>query len=86
MVIAGFLAVALADCVWIILFFSDARAFFLPVESPSFPPWSTFGNELSLSSEYELGNTESLLCLAVMIWLMARAVRRVARSISARPS
>src|SRR6266568_4435206 len=44
MVVAGFLAVALADCVWIILSFSDARVFFFG------DPTVAFGNELYFGS------------------------------------
>jgi hypothetical protein len=41
-VVAGFLAVALADCVWIILSFSDARVFFFG------DPTVIFGDEIYL--------------------------------------
>jgi hypothetical protein len=74
MVVAGFLAVALADCVWIILSFSDARVFFFG------DPTVAFGNELyfGFSTVVEL-----VVGLAVVIWLIGHAVRRASKSIAA---
>ena len=73
-VVAGFLAVALADCVWIILSFSDARAFFFG------DPTVAFGNELyfGFSTIVEL-----VVGLAVVIWLIGHAARRASNSIAA---
>jgi hypothetical protein len=73
MAMAGFLALTLACCVWIILFL-DARSIF-------FGPWGVFDSQPSIHGQ---GLLESLLALAVVIWLIAYAIRRVSRSISTR--
>jgi hypothetical protein len=74
MVMAGILAVALADCLWITLFWSDAGAryfFFGP------PPDVLFGHEISLyGGESMAAGATSLLGLAVVIRLIARVIRR----------
>jgi hypothetical protein len=84
MAMAGFLAVALADCVWIILFWSEAvarRIFF------GLPPDVLFGSDLWIyGGESVVAGATSLLGLAVVMWLIAHAIRRVSRSISARRS
>jgi len=74
MVVAGFLAVALADCVWIILSFSDARVFFFG------DPTVAFGNELYFGSSTI---AELVVGLAVVIWLIGHAVRHASKSIAA---
>jgi len=74
LVVAGFLAVALADCMWIILSFSDARIFFFR------DPTVFFGDELyfgySTIAEFVIG-------LAVVIWLIGHAVQRASTLIAA---
>jgi len=69
-VVASFLAVALADCVWI-LSFSDLRVFFFG------DPTVAFGNELYFGYSILV---ELVVGLAVVIWLIGRAVRRVSKS------
>ena len=78
---AGIVAVALADSVWIILFL-DARPFFFDPRDLGV----VFGDQLWISPEGSLGNTESILALAVAIWLIAYAARRVSRTTSIRRS
>jgi hypothetical protein len=81
---AGILAVMLANCVWIILFWSEggARWFFF---GPS--PDVLFIREFLLAgAESMVAGATSLLGLAVVIWLIARVIRRASRSISARHS
>jgi hypothetical protein len=74
MVVAGFLAVALADCVWIILSFSDARVFFFD------DPTVAFGNGFHLGSSTI---AEPVVGLAVVIWLIGHAVQHASKSIAA---
>jgi hypothetical protein len=74
MVVAGFLAVALADCVWIILSFSDARVFFFG------DPTVIFGGDLYVGYSTI---AELVVGLAVVIWLIGYAVRRASKSIAA---
>ena len=76
MVVAGFLAVALAYCVWI-LSFLDLRIFFFG------DPTAVFGNELYFGSSILV---ELVVGLAVVIWLIGRVIRRASRSISAHRS
>lgn len=81
---AGILAVALANSVWIILFWSEAfarRIFF------GLPPDVLFGHDIVIygGESMEAGAT-SLLGLAVVMWLIAYAIRRASRSISAHRS
>src|SRR5262245_43875933 len=82
MAMAGFLAVALAYSVWIILFLTEGFArhfFFWP------PPDLFFGQEPYIyGGESMVAGATSLLGLAVVIWLIAYATRRASRSISAR--
>ena len=73
-VVAGFLAVALADCVWIILSLSDARVFFFG------DPTVIFGQELYIGSSTI---AELVVGLAVVIWLIGHAVRRASTLIAA---
>ena len=74
MVVAGFLAVALADCMWIILSFSDARVFFFG------DPTVSFGQDLYVGSSTI---AELVVGLAVVIWLIGHAVRRASTLIAA---
>ena len=64
MVMAGCLAVMLAGCVWIILF--------LDAHYVLFGPWGAFHGEPRIYGEH----AEILLGLAVVIWLIARMMRR----------
>jgi hypothetical protein len=69
---AGVLAVALADSVWIILLWSDARVFF-------FGPLGCFDCDPRFDGQ---GFLESLLALVVAVWLIALAIRRASRSLT----
>jgi hypothetical protein len=72
MVVAGFLAVALADCVWI-LSFSDLRIFFFG------DPTAVFGNELYFGYSILV---ELVVGLAVVICLIGSALRRASKLIA----
>jgi hypothetical protein len=72
MVMAGFLVIALANSIWAALFRADALIMF-GIEKPD----CAFCNELSW---YGSGNYEAFICVAVVIWLIGYAIRRVARS------
>jgi hypothetical protein len=69
---AGVLAVALADSVWIILSWADARVFF-------FGPLGFFDYHPRIDGQ---GLLESLLALVVVVWLIALAIRRASRSLT----
>ena len=71
-------AVTWAERAWIALFLSPSVApfFFDKPESWSPEPWSLID---ALASDY----TESLVGVALMIWLVGRMVRRVSKSITA---
>ena len=65
---AGFLAVMLANCSWVAFFRLEAVIFF--------GAW-----ELDRWTSTVMGSrTENLIGIAVMIWLIGRAVRRVSKS------
>ena len=74
MVMAGLFAVMVANCVWIILSRADALFFFSPLTR-----WDREADP-GIYSWYMPGNTESFLSIAVVIWLIGRAVLRVSKS------
>ena len=82
MVVAGFLVVALAQVIWASLFLADALAMFTGYEPPPVfdePPWWT--------AAYAFGYYEGLISVSVVMWLIAYAIRRVAKSMaSGRPA
>jgi hypothetical protein len=71
-VMAGLFAVMLAERAWIVLFLPppDAPVFF---DEPE--PWS-------LMEALASGYTQSLVGVALMIWLVGRMVRRASKSIA----
>ena len=76
MVLAGLLAVMIADCVWIALFRLETYILFNPWEG-----WLDVDDwpyTVSLASS----STEGLVRLAVVIWLIGYTIRRIARSTS----
>jgi len=77
MVLAGLLAVILAECVWMAYFRYDAAILSGPLTFCMFgicDPWASL---------VELIRADSIIGLAVVIWLIGRAVRRVSKSRSA---
>jgi len=77
MVMAGLLAVIMADCVWMAYFRLDAAILSHPLRICEFTdcdPWASL---------VELIRADSITGLAVVIWLIGRAVRRVSKSRSA---
>jgi hypothetical protein len=76
-VMAGLFAVMLAERALIALFLSDAPFLFTPWSDVPQETWTYI--EETLASSY----TESLIGVAVMIWLVGRMVRRGLKSIAA---
>ena len=77
MVLAGLLAVILAESVWMAYFRYDAAILSGPLTFCMFgicDPWASL---------VELIRADSIIGLAVVIWLIGRAVRRVSKSRSA---
>ena len=80
MVMAGLLAVILADCIWMAYFRLDAVILSAPLIICEFnvcDPWAYL---------VKLIRGDSIIGLAVVIWLIGRVVRRASRSISAHRS
>jgi hypothetical protein len=80
MVMAGLLAVILADCIWMAYFRLDAVILSGPLMICEFgicDPWAFL---------VELIRADSIIGLVVVIWLIGRVVRRASRSISAHRS
>ena len=77
-VMAGLLAVMVAERAWIVLF--QVVLFLPPPDAPIIfdvgDPWSSIDARAS-------GIQGTLLCVAVMIWLAGRVVRRGLKSIAA---
>lgn len=80
MVMAGLLTLIAINCVWIVLFRLDTYILFHPREG-----WLD-ADEWPYTVSLVAGRTEGLIGLAVMIWLIAHAIRRASRSISAHRS
>ena len=78
MVMAGLLAVILADCVWMVYFRLDAAILT--------PLLCMFGNCDPWAYTVELIRADSIIGLAVVIWLIPFAIRSASRSISAHRS
>jgi len=84
-VMAGLLAVIVATCIWIAYFRLDAAILSGPLVSGPLvfcmlgciDPWAYL---------VELIRADSIIGLAVVIWLIAFAIRRASRSISAHRS
>ena len=77
MILAGLLAVILAESVWMAYFRYDAAILSGPLTFCMFgicDPWASL---------VELIRADSIIGLAVVIWLIGRAVRRVSKSRSA---
>jgi len=77
---AGLLAVVMANCIWIANFRLDAAILYGPRVFCMFgicDPWAHL---------VELIRADSIIGLAVVIWLIAFAIRRASRSISAHRS
>ena len=72
-VMAGLLAVMVAERAWIVLFLPPPDA---PIIFDVGDPWSSIEARAS-------GTQSTLLCVAVMIWLAGRMVRRGLKSIAA---
>jgi len=80
MVMVGLLAVILADCIWMAYFRLDAVILSGPLVICEFhicDPWAFL---------VELIRADSIIGIAVVIWLIGRVVRRASRSISAHRS
>jgi hypothetical protein len=78
MVMAGLLAVIVANCIWMAYFRLDAAILT--------PLLCMFGNCDLWAYTVELIRADSSIGLAVVIWLIAFAIRRASRSISAHRS
>jgi hypothetical protein len=77
-VMAGFLVVALANSIWAALFRADALVLF-GIEKPL----CMFDcGSLWWVSVYAFGHMEAFVSVGVVIWLIASAIRRIARSMS----
>jgi len=74
MVMAGLLAVIVCNCMWMTYFGLGPRVFCM---FGICDPWDHL---------MELIRADSIVGLAVVIWLIAFAIRRTSRSISARRS
>jgi hypothetical protein len=79
-VLAGLLAVMLAERAWIILFLSDARD--LPTNLV-FVEFLAIKETWIYIEDLTAGYTESLIGVAVMIWLVGHMARRASNSITA---
>ncbi len=80
MVMAGLLAVILANCIWMAYFRLDAAILSGPLVVCMFgicDPWASL---------VELIRADSIIGFAVVIWLIGRVVRRASKSISAHRS
>ena len=77
-VMAGLFAVMLAERVWIVLF---QIILFLP--PPDAPVIFDVGDPWSSIEAHASGTQSTLLCVALMIWLVGRMVRRASKSIAA---
>ena len=80
MVMAGLLAVIVANSIWMAYFRLDAVILSRPPICGIFPscdPWA------SLVERIRADSIDSIMGLAVVIWLIAFAIRRASRSISA---
>src|SRR5262245_57316241 len=87
MVMAGLLAVMLTYCVWLVLSRLETYVLFDRGRDGDPPPFFD-GYALYIGPPY-IGSstfTEFVVGLAVVIWLIGRAVRRASRSISAHHS
>ena len=80
MVMAGLSALIAVNCVWIALFRLDTYILFHPYEG-----WLD-ADEWPYTVSLVAGGTQRLIGLAVAIWLIAHAIRRASRSISAHRS
>jgi hypothetical protein len=80
MVMAGLLAIIVADCIWMAYFRLDAAILSGP------PVVCMFGICDPWAHLVELIRADSIIGLAVVIWLIAFAIRRASRSISAHRS
>ena len=77
MVMTGLLAVIVANCIWMAYFRLDAPILYGPLVVCMFgicDPWASL---------VELIRADSIIGFAVVIWLIAFAIRRASRSISA---
>ena len=80
MVMAGLLAIIVVNCIWMAYFRLDAVILSRPHTIGMFAiydPWASL---------VELIRADSIIGLAVVIWLIGRVVRRAVRSISAHRS
>src|SRR5262249_8547273 len=80
MVMAGLLAVIVANCIWVVYFLFDAAI----LSGPGV--FCMFGICDTWAQLVELIRADSIIGLAVVIWLIAFAIRRASRSISAHRS
>jgi hypothetical protein len=78
-VMAGFLVIALVNSIWAARFRADALVL-LGIEKPTGVVFD--GEPWWWVSAYAFGHYEAFICMAVVIWLIGYAVRRVARSMS----
>jgi len=81
-VMAGLLAVIAANCIWMAYFRLDAAI----LSGPPVGVFCMFGCIDPWADLVELIRADSIIGLAVVIWLIAFAIRRASRSISAHRS
>ncbi len=84
-VMAGLLAVMMAERAWMFLFLSDTPVLcgFFGCPALFTGPWWWFHETWTYVEALASGYTESLIGVAVMIWLVGRMVRRASKSIAA---